>query len=298
MASRNRPYEQFGPYILFKKLESDALTELWRAARIDGDALSSTVAVHRFHLGNRESLVAAATAAHEAASMLTGTSFVKAQTIDVIGNTPFIAHEYAGGRSLHHIVERARGGAGITPNPIPIDQAIVIAEKVALSLATMADLRYAGDRMTHGALIPQFVWISDDGDIRVCGQLLGSGIVSSLREPKIGAEIGRYFSPEYQSTGIPSQASEIYALGAILYLVVTGQEPPDPLSGSAFNMTIRSARMMTGAGIPGDIHAIIDKSLAIDRGARYATVADMKKDLSALAHGGKYTATTFNLAFY
>ena len=30
MLSRNRPYEQFGPYVLFKKLESDALTELWR----------------------------------------------------------------------------------------------------------------------------------------------------------------------------------------------------------------------------------------------------------------------------
>jgi len=298
MAARNRPYDQFGPYVLFKKLESEALTELWRAASIEGNSIGGVVALRRFHAGNREALVAAAHAAGQAASQLAGTSFVKAQTIDVIDNTPFIAHEYAGGRSLHHIVERARGGAGATPNAIPIDQAIVIAEKVALSVATMSELRYAGERMTHGALIPQFVWISDDGETRVSGQMLGPGIVPSLRDTKIGAEIGRYFSPEYQSSGIPSPASEIYALGAILYLVVTGLEPPDPVGGSAFNMTIRSARTMGGAAIPNDIRAIIEKSLVIDRNARYATVADMKQELSALAHGGKYTATTFNLAFY
>ncbi|MGZ8831298.1 MAG: TonB family protein [Thermoanaerobaculia bacterium] len=296
MAARIRPYEQFGSYVLFKKLESDALTELWRAAHIEGEALGNTIALRRFHAGNRAALVAAARAAQEAAPLLTGTSFVKTQTIDVIDNTPFVAHEYAGGRSLHHIVERARGGAGMTPNPIPTDQAIAIAEKVALSLATSSDLRYAGQRMLHGALLPQFVWISDGGEIRVGGQMLGPGIVASLRDAKVGAEMGRYFSPEYQSTGTASQASEVYALGAILYLLVTGQEPPDPIGGSAFTLTIRSARAMGGGPIPNDIRSLIEKSLALDPAARFPTAADMKKDLSALSH--KYTATTFNLAFY
>src|SRR5204863_75515 len=104
------------------------------------------------------------------APLLTGTTFAKDQVIDVLNGTPFIAHEYGGGRSLRHIVDRARGAAGTTPSPIPLDQAIVIAEKVALSLATTADLRYMGNRLTHGALVPQFIWIADDGEIRVGGQ--------------------------------------------------------------------------------------------------------------------------------
>lgn len=298
MAVRNRSFEQFGPYLLFKKLESDALTDLWRAGRIEGDAIAATVALRRFHAGHREALVAAAQTAKSAAPMLTGTSFVKSQTIDVIENTPFIAHDYANGRSLQHIVERARGGAGMTPNPIPIDLAVVIAEKVALSIATMNDLRYAGERMLHGALLPQFVWISDEGEIRVAGQMLGSGIVASLRDSKVGAQAGRYFSPEYQTSGVPSQASEVYGLGAVLYLVVTGHEPPDPVSGSAFMQTIRSAKTMGGTPIPNDIRAIIEKSLVIDPKSRYATVNDMKQELSSLVHSGKYPATTFNLAFY
>ena len=37
MAARNKPYEQFGPYILFKKLEQDSLGDLWRAGlRVGG----------------------------------------------------------------------------------------------------------------------------------------------------------------------------------------------------------------------------------------------------------------------
>src|SRR5213082_3439461 len=198
MAANNKPYEQFGAYILFKKLESDSLSELWRAARVEDAHLGPLVAMRRFTGGNRDALAASAANAKSIVSGLAGTSFAKNQVIDVINGAPFIAHEYSGGRSLRHIVDRARGGNGITPNPIPIDQAIAVAEKVALSLATTADLRFGGDRLAHGALIPQFVWITDDGEIRVSGQQLGGGILASLKDARVASEIGRYFAPEYQ----------------------------------------------------------------------------------------------------
>src|SRR5687767_3654207 len=120
MASRNKPYEQFGNFILFKKLEADALSELWRAARIDNGSLGATLALRRFTGGNREALSAAAWAARQILPSLSGTSFVRGQIVDAVDGVPFIAYEYAGGRSLRHIVDRARGGTGATPNPIPI----------------------------------------------------------------------------------------------------------------------------------------------------------------------------------
>src|SRR5436309_3202568 len=112
MASKNRPYEQFGSFILFKKLESDALGDLWRAGRIEGTQLGHTIAVRRLTGGKRDTFVAAAGDAHSLAPLLTGTTFAKEQVIDVINGTPFIAHEYGGGRSLRHIVDRARGANG------------------------------------------------------------------------------------------------------------------------------------------------------------------------------------------
>src|SRR6185436_2523004 len=99
-------------------------------------------------------------------------------------------------------------------------------------------------------------------------------------------------------TGEPTKASEVFAMGAILYLLVTGEEPPEALTTSAFAQAVRAAKTMSGHDMPPEIRAILDKSLAIDPAARYASMTEMKQALSALAHGGKYSATTFNLAFY
>src|ERR1041385_8824889 len=298
MASKSRPYEQFGSFILFKRLETDALGDLWRAGRMDGGQLAGTVALRRLSGGAREPIAQSASEAREIVPMLSGTSFVRNQSIGIVDGVPYIAHEYAGGRSLRHIVDRARGGTNQMPNPIPLDQAIVVAEKVALSLATTGDLKYGDKRLLHGALLPQFIWISDDGEIRVAGQQLGRGIVASLRDARAAGEISRYVAPEIRATGETTKSSEVFAMGAILYLLITGEEPPDALTASAFASAVRAAKTMSGHDMPADIRAIIEKSLTIDPAARYASMTEMKQALSALALGGKYSATTFNLAFY
>jgi TonB family protein len=296
MAAKSRPYEQFGTFLLFKKLESDALGELWRAASIDGGRLGTVVAMRRWTGGNREALGESAAAAHQVSPLLTGPSFVKDQNAGVIQDIPYLYWEYSGGRSLRHIVERARGSAQSPANPIPLDQAVVIAERVALSLATMAELRHGGERLAHGALMPQFVWITDDGEIRVAGQQFGSGLIASLADEKAGAEVIRYFSTEYAHSRKPNASSEVYSLGAILYLAVTGHEPPDPRRASAFVQSVRGAKTMAGAPVPDDIRQILEKSLNLDPAARFASVADMKQALSTAS--SKYGATSFNLAFY
>ena len=299
MAARNKPYDQFGPYILFKKLETDALGDLWRAGRLDGGALGPTVALRRLTGGNRAALVANAQAVAELLPQLSGTSFARDQVVGVIDGVPYIAYSYSGGRSLRHIIDRARGGNGAIPNPLPMDQTIVIAEKVALSLATTAELRDgSGTRLSHGALIPHFIWIMDDGEIRVAGQQMGAGLMGSLTDAKVSAEIGRYLSPDSRTSPQNAKTADVYSLGAILFLLVTGHEPPDASTASAFGAAVRAAKTMTGTPIPDDIRIILDKSFNLDPSMRYASIGDMKQALSALAHGGKYSATTFNLAFY
>ena len=298
MAARNKPYEQFGPYILFKKLETDSLGDLWRAGRISGSEIGSTVALRRLLGGHREALTANVQAAAQILPQLTGPSFVREQHAGLVGNVPFVAWDYQGGRSLRHIIDCARGGNGTPPNPLPIDQAVVIAEKVALSLATIAELRDGGNRLSHGALIPQWIWISDDGEIRVAGQQLGTGLTASAADAKISAEIGRYLSPEQRTSGLPPKNADVYSMGAILFLLVTGQEPPDAATASAFVAAVRAAKTMTGSPVPDDIRVVLDKSFNLDPSMRYQSIADMKQAIAALAHGGKYSATTFNLAFY
>jgi TonB family protein len=297
MAARNKPYEQFGPYILYKKLEADALGDLWRAGRIEGGELVATVALRRFSGGRREALLASTHAVSNILPHLNGASFVRDQRAGAEDGIPFLTWDYAGGRSLRHVIARARGGEGTAPNPLPIDQAIAIAEKIALSLATMADFREtSGGRLSHGALIPHFVWITDEGEIRVAAQQIGPGLIASLDQPEAAAEIGRYLPPEYRSSGRVSRDTDVYSMGAILFLIVSGQEPPDSADSSAFGAAVSAARTMSGEAIPDDIRAILDRSLTLDSAMRFPAMSDMKQALSSLA--GKYSATTFNLAFY
>lgn len=297
MPAKNRPYEQFGDYILLKKLESDGLGELFRAVRIENGAAGPVVALRRLSGGHKDALAATAHAAGQLVPSLTGSTFAKDQRIGVVGGTAFVAHDYASGRSLRYIVDRARGN-GAPPNPIPLDQVIVIAERVALSLATLSDLRAGGDRLVHGGLIPHFIWITDDGEIRVAGQCLGAGLAASLHDEKVAADIGRYFSPETQHSGQAPKSADVYSLGAVLFLMVTGHEPPDATRTSAFMHAIRAGKTMAGEPLPDDIRSIIEKSLNIDPAARFASPADMRNALAALSASGKYTATSFNLAFY
>jgi len=299
MAAKNKPYEQFGQYLLFKKLETDPLGELWRAGRIDGNQLGPIVGLRKLTGGDREALTASAAKAHAIVPQLTGVTFARNQVIDSAADVPYIAYEYAGGRSLRHIMNRARGGQGVTPNPLPLDQAIVIAEKISLSLATTAELRNGeGARLSHGALIPQFVWIDDGGEIRVAGQQLGSGIVASFKDAKVSNDIGRYFPPEYRNSGEPTKTTDVFSMGAIFYLLVTGVEPPDAVTSSAFAQTVGAARTASGSTLPDEIRAILTRSLDPDPNGRFASMNDAKQAIAALAASGKYSATTFNLAFY
>jgi periplasmic protein TonB len=294
MATRQKPYEQFGPFILFRKLESDALGDLWRAARIDGTEIGPMVAIRRLSGGRREALVENAHAVAQILPHLAGTSFVREQQVLIVDGSPCLVWEYGGGRSLRYIIDQSRGTKEAPASPLPLDQALVIAEKVALSLATMADLRDShGQKLLHGALIPQFIWIIEGGEIRVAGQRLGAGILASLADPQVSSEIGRYFAPEHAQ-----KPSDVYSMGAILFLLVTGQEPPDAATASAFGSAVRGARTTTGEAIPEDIRIIFDKSLNIDPSMRYPSMAEMKQAISGVAHSGRYSGSTFNLAFY
>ncbi|MGE0767011.1 MAG: protein kinase [Hyphomicrobiaceae bacterium] len=74
--------------------------------------------------------------------------------------------------------------------------------------------------------------------------------------------------------------SDIYALGATLYYLVTGRQPSDALSRELGD-DMRSAASMGGGWRPGFLHAI-DRAMRIDAAARPQTTAEWREMLFAL----------------
>lgn len=297
MAPKAKPYEQFGPFILFKKFETNPLGDVWRAAKIEGQQLGPAVTVHRLSGGNREGIRRSVEWARPIAPAVSGTTVAKQQMIDIVDGIPFVASEYNSGRSLSYVIDKSRGGAG-NPNPVPIDQALAIIDRVANSVETIHNMKYQGTRLIHGALIPQFIWIESDGEIRVAGQQIGKGLLVSLNVPDFGKAFSPYFAPEIRDSQQPTRASDVFSLGALLYLVLTGSEPPDPIEPHYAEKIAAAKTLVSGAAVPADIMPLLKKATELDPTKRYPSATEFRQAISPLVNGGTYTATTFNLAFY
>jgi TonB family protein len=296
MATRTKPFETFGPYILFKKLEEHAIGDLWRAGKIEDSSSIRTVALHRLNRGNGEALRQAVLVASANATGIIGTSIVRNQVFAVVDGVAVIEHDYNGGRTLRHIVAKARSET--SPRPIPTDQALAVAEKVAAAIELIHNIKRNGYRAVHGAVFPQFVWVEEDGEIRLGAQMLGKGLLAALSLPAVASQLAPYIAPEVRSFGEPSAAGDIYATGAILYLALTGNDPPDPANEAQLSQSISHPKLMSGEPVPEGIRTILQRSLSPDINSRYNSAADLRQALGALLHGGVYAATTFNLAFY
>ncbi|HVR42566.1 MAG TPA: TonB family protein [Thermoanaerobaculia bacterium] len=295
MPDRSLPYVAFGRYILFRKLEERKLDEVWRAARIEGNGLGPTVALHRFTGGNRQAMRQAAAAARGIVGRIEGATIARGQVVEVAEGVVVLAHEYAGGRSLRAILDRAASA----PHPIPVDQALAITERLAASAQTLQEIRLEGRRLVHGALIPQLVWMTEDGEVRVAGHQMSKGILAALDDAEIRAEIGSFFPPEVLAGGEPSPQSDVYAIGATLFLALTGRPAPDPGEPAALGRAIREAVLMFDEEpIPDEVRPILETSLAPDPGGRYGSADELHQALAKLVAGGRYAPTTFNLAFY
>ena len=289
-----RPYSLLGSYILFKQLEEGALSELWRAGRLEGSNVAEVVALRRFRGGDPRAMRSAAGEAKGMIGQIQGSAVVRGQRISSAEGHVLLEHEYAGGRSLRGILDRATSGEN-GPHPIPVDQAIAIAERLAASAEALQQVRLENNRLVHGAIVPQFVWITEDGEVRLAGHLLAKGILASLKDSEVRGEITPYIAPELRTSSVPTPAGDIYAIGAILFLTLTGEAPPAQKIESALD----DARLMfDDEPIPADLLPILRRTLATDPAQRFGSVTELHQTIQKLVASGVYAPTTFNLAFY
>ena len=92
----------------------------------------------------------------------------------------------------------------MTP-PAP-DLAAVIVERSAQALVA---LHAAG--LDHGMVVPELVWISTEGEVRLHGAEAGP----TLRRPASGlGDLAPYLAPEVRAGETPSAADEVWSLAA------------------------------------------------------------------------------------
>lgn len=192
--------------------------------------------------------------------------------------------EYASGGNLHDRI------AGIPQDP---HESARIVETLACAL------EYAHQcGIVHRDLKPANVLLTEDNVPKLADFGLAKLLELSVEQTKSGDLLGTpgYMAPE-QALGKPEQvaaATDIYALGIILYEMLTGQTPfqgatPLAMIGQILTQEPVPPRRLQPR-IPRDLETICLKCLEKDPWQRYASASDLAHDLGRFLDGGSIMA--------
>ncbi|MFQ5653077.1 MAG: protein kinase, partial [bacterium] len=185
----------------------------------------------------------------------------------------FIVMAYYDGETLEGIIE---GG------PQPIDQAIDIALQIAQGLA-----KAHGKEIVHRDIKPANVMITVDGVVKLLdfglARLAGGTMLT-----KEGTILGTaaYMSPEQAQGAQVDHRSDIFALGVVLYEMLTGRHPfeGDYEQAIVYSIVNEDPQPITAVrtGVPMELERTINKCLEKDPSDRYQQVNELMVDLRRL----------------
>jgi tetratricopeptide (TPR) repeat protein/tRNA A-37 threonylcarbamoyl transferase component Bud32 len=216
----------------------------------------------------------------EAAAALQHPNIVQIYEVGVHEDRPFFSLEYVDGGNL---------GQRLAKAPLPARQAAQLVETLARAV------HYAHERgIIHRDIKPANVLLTSDGTPKITD----FGLAKQLMDPageqtKSGAVLGTpsYMAPE-QAEGKSERigpAVDIYALGAILYEVLTGRPP---FRASTPLETLDQVRLQEPVPPrklqpknPADLENICLKCLQKEPGRRYASALDLADDLRRFLAG-------------
>ncbi len=298
-----REGEEIGPYRLERELGRGGMGSVWLAARSDG-AYRGQVALKlpfphylagqsRGRFRRERDILAALQHPNIA-------RFLDAGIAE--GGQPYLALEWVEGLPITTACRERR---------------LPLAARLALIAEVAAAVHYAHGRLiVHRDIKPSNVLVTANGRV----QLLDFGIAKLLdaaEESGSGQHPGMeltqltvagesiatpdYAAPEQLLLGAITVATDVYAIGFLLYELLTGRRPPSltslpsfPQLKAADEAPLASRAVVPGHGatvgglsdrdlakaLAGDLDAILAKALAFDPAARYASVEAFAADLA------------------
>jgi serine/threonine protein kinase len=205
-----------GRYRLDAEIGRGGMGIVWKA---HDQALERQVAMKRLQVPDdlaaedRDALKARFLREARAAARLDHPSIINVHDVVEDEEGPWIVMQYVQGRSLEQIV-RADG-------PLPVTRAA----QVGLALLDALDCAHEAG-ILHRDVKPANVLIADDG--RVVLTDFGIAAVSNATAyTRTGGFVGTpvFMAPERFRTGTPGPASDLWSLGATLYMAVEGHPP-------------------------------------------------------------------------
>jgi serine/threonine-protein kinase len=187
---------------------------------------------------------------------------------------PFLVMELIEGGTLRELLAE-RG-------PMPPHAVVAVLRPV---LGGLAAAHQAG--LVHRDVKPENVLISDDGEVKIAD----FGLVRAVAAAKITSAsvilgTAAYLSPEQVRDGDATPSSDVYAVGILVYEMLTGRTP---FSGDS-PLAVAYQRLDTDVpppstaidGVPPQFDELVARATARDPADRYADASQLGEELDAI----------------
>ncbi|AKT37420.1 WD40 repeat domain-containing serine/threonine protein kinase [Chondromyces crocatus] len=213
---------------------------------------------------------------------------------------PFYAMKLVAGRSLAEVIEEPRG----------LDERLPLVPHV---LAVAQAMAYAhAERIIHRDLKPANVLVGDFGETVVIDWGLAKELPPDRSEVRtsvaptdemdseewardaltvVGTVVGTpaYMPPEQAAGGAVDERADVYAVGAMLYHLLSGAPPYEGTARKVVNQVLQQPPPLLAEraqGVPEDLLAIVGKAMARRPEERYPSARELADDLGRF-HAGQ-----------
>lgn len=229
------------------------------------------VKILRYDLSNEEELHRRFQREALSATSLTHPNIVSIYDVGEDEDMHYIVMEYIKGKTLKQYIQEF--------SPLASARSVHIMKQLTSAMAHAHD-----NGIIHRDIKPQNILMDEAGNVKITD----FGIATTLNATsytQTNSVIGtvHYLSPEQARGGIATMKSDIYALGIVLYELLTGELP---FSGeSAVSIALKHLQSETpsvrefDATIPQSVENIVLKATAKDANHRYVNAEEMEADL-------------------
>ena len=200
----------------------------------------------------------------------------------------YVAMEYLDGENLSDLISRG---------PVPVERALATAVELCRFLEDAQRFETTiGERpvrlLLHGDLKPRNVRITSDGQVKVLDFGIAKALSLSRKVTRNDFGSVAYLSPERLESGEVDGYSDFWAVGVLLYEMLSGVPPfraPDTHRLEKLIMSRAAAPVLDG-NCPIQAQAVVAKLLAPDPATRYQDAHVIREDLERAAAGHETTA--------
>ncbi|WP_253909187.1 serine/threonine-protein kinase, partial [Corallococcus exiguus] len=277
---------QLGKYQLVRKLASGGMAEVFLAKAAGPRGFEKTLVLKRIlpHLAEDEAFVEMFLGEAQLAARLDHPNVVQIFDFGEVDGSYFLAMEYIDGPTLRRLVKRSTELKQPLPAGLCAKMVAAAAEGLAFAHELSDPETGAPLGLVHRDISPENVLVSRQGAVKVVDFGIAK-VAGQSHRTATGVVKGKiaYMPPEQLQAKAMDGRVDVYALGIVLYELLTGRRPFDATTDVSMMQAILFEPFVPAVqrrpDLPEAMQRILERALAKDREQRYPDCRAFQSDL-------------------